>query len=114
MNNILLVAHEILCLALFYSVFIRAVRCCEKVRTDVRLAFVSLGVVACAGMAAPLAWGFIPDALTLALLLAVTFVEIVTTRYWTHGVPDRFYKPGCPPQRRRSSDHDGGYHVPNA
>lgn len=108
MNEILLLAHEILCLALFWSVFIRAVRSCEKVRADVRIAFFVLGVVACAGMAAPLVWGFVPDLFTLALLMAVAFVESVTTHHWANGVPDRFYKPECTPRHRRSTDHDGG------
>lgn len=112
MNEILLLAHEILCAAIFYSVFIRAVRSCEKVRTDVRLAFFGLGIVACTGMAAPLAWGFAPDGFTLLLLAAVTVVEIVTSHHWACGVPDSFYKPGCAPRQRRASDrNEGGHHA---
>lgn len=112
MNEILLPAHEILCAVLFYSVFIRAVRSCEKVRTDVRLAFFALGIVACAGMVAPLAWGFIPDGFTLSLLTAVAIVEIVTSHHWERGVPDRFYKPGHAQRQRRASDrNEGGHHA---
>lgn len=103
-----LIIHELLCLALFYSVFCRAVHSCEKVRTDVRFAFFLLGIVACAGMAAPLTWHFIPDPFTLALLAAMTGVQLVTAHHWAAGVPDRFYKPGCAPRARRSCDTISG------
>jgi hypothetical protein len=102
--NHILIVHELLCAALFYSVFFRACRACEKVRTDVRLAFVALGLVACAGMAAPLVWGLVPDLFGLVLLAAMVIVQLVTSHHWTAGVPDRFYKPGCVPRRRRASD----------
>lgn len=103
-----LITHELLCLALLYSVFCRAVHSCEKVRTDVRFAFFLLGIVACAGMAAPLTWHFIPDLFTLALLAAMTGVQLVTAHHWAAGVPDRFYKPGQAPRARRACDLFGG------
>lgn len=101
----ILILHELLCAALFYSVFFRAVKSCEKVRADVRIAFVVLGVVACLGMAAPLVWGLVPDLFGLALLAAMTGVQLVTSHHWATGVPDRFYKQGCAPRHRRASDH---------
>lgn len=103
-ESAMIVAHELLCAALFYSVFCRAVRTCERVRVLVRLSFFLLGVVACAGMAAPLVWGMVPTIFGLALLAAMTVVQLVTAYYWIAGVPDRFYKPGCAPSRRRSTD----------
>jgi len=106
--NTLILIHELLCLALFYSVFCRAVRTCTRVRADVRLAFVALGVVACVGMAAPLAWGMVPSLFGLALLAAVALVQLVTAHYWQSGVPDRFYKPECRPHGRRQCDAQGG------
>lgn len=107
----ILILHELLCVALFYSVFFRAVKSCEKVRTDVRIAFVVLGLVASLGMAAPLVWGLVPDLFGLALLAAMTAVQLVTSKHWSTGVPDRFYKPGCAPRQRRASDHSGGRHA---
>jgi uncharacterized membrane protein len=104
----ILITHELLCLALLYSVFCRAAKSCEKVRADVRFAFFVLGIVACAGVAAPLAWGFIPDVFGLSLLAAMTTVQLVTAHHWKAGVPDRFYKPGCVPRGRRSCDVGGG------
>lgn len=107
----ILVLHELLCAALFYSVFFRAVQSCEKVRTDVRLAFVALGLVASLGMAAPLVWGLVPDLFGLALLAAMTVVQLVNSHHWSAGVPDRFYKQGYAPRQRRASDHHGGRHA---
>lgn len=91
--DISLVAHETLCAALFYSVFCRAIKSCRKVRLDVRIAFFLLGAVSCAGMAAPIAWSFIPDPLWLTLLSSVVFVQIATSLHWDDGVPVRFLKP---------------------
>ena len=99
-----IVAHEILSAALFFTVFGRAVKSCEKVRTDVRLAFFLLGIVSCVGMAAPLAWGFAPDAFCLALLAAIVCVQITTSLHWSDGVPERFLKTAPSRQRRRVSD----------
>lgn len=112
MTDFHIIPHELLCMILFYSVFRRAVHSCENVRTDVRFAFFLLGVIACGGMVAPLAWHFVPDLFALLLLLAVTLVQLVTDRYWMHGVPYHFYKPGYPPPRRRATDTQGGIHGP--
>ena len=102
------VAHEVLCAILFYTVFCRAVKACRKVRQDVRFSFFVLGTVACLGMAAPLAWGLAPDVFGLALLAAVNLVQLVTSRHWRGGVPDYFYSPGHAPRGRRLCDHQGG------
>lgn len=109
----LVVIHEALCVALFYSVFCRAVRSCEKVRADVRFAFFLLGLVACVGMAAPLVWGLVPDLFGLALLAAMSIVQLVTAHHWAAGVPDRFYKPECAPRRRRATDQQEVSHAQN-
>lgn len=106
-TDAILVSHELLCLALLYSVFCRAEKSCDNVRADVRFAFFVLGMVACAGMVAPLAWGFIPDLFGLCLLAAMTVVQLVTAHHWKAGVPDRFYKPGCVPRARRFGDVGG-------
>lgn len=96
--------HELLCVLLFYTVFCRAVKTNERVRSDIRFAFFLLGLVACGGMAAPIAWGFVPDLFSLSLLAGVALVQVVTTYHWRHGVPDRYYLPGAAPRNRRRSD----------
>lgn len=110
-NDFTLLLHELLCGALFWTVFCRCVRTDYRVRGDVRLAFVALGIVACIGMAAPLAWGVLPSAFTLLLLAAILAVQIVTSRYWCESVPDKFYKPGHAPKLRRSCEKSGGCHA---
>ena len=106
--NVIVTIHELLCVALLYSVFCRACKTCENVRSDVRLAFALLGWVACAGIAAPLVWGLVPDLFGLALLAAITVVQLVTAQHWEKGVPDKFYKTGHAPRARRSCDSKGG------
>ena len=88
--DLAVLSHEVLCGTLFYSVFFRAVRSSCNVSLDVRFAFFVLGIVACIGMAAPLAWGFVPCAFELSLLAAIVAVQIVTARHWATAVPSRF------------------------
>ena len=107
MASSLLLLHEVLCGLLFYTVFFRAVKSCGRVRCDVRVSFFVLGIVACYGMAAPIAWAFVPDLFSLALLAGIALVQMVTTHHWRHGVPDRYYKPGAAPRNRRRSDGMG-------
>lgn len=109
MKDAMLIAHELLCLVLIFTVFCRAVRMDGTVRIDVRLAFFLLGAVACMGVPAPLVLGFYPNAFTLLLLGGIALVQIVTSRYWRRGVPLSFYRPDRMP-RRRSSDRKGVIH----
>lgn len=107
MNHIaILIIHETLCGAIFFSVFCRSVKSNEKVRADVRVAFLLLGTVACIGMAAPLVWG-LPDLFVLSLLAAIALVQIVTSRHWHAGVPHSYYQPECAPRLRRATDYAG-------
>jgi len=89
----LLVMHEALCLVVLWSVFCRAVQSTSRVRVAVRASFVALGLVASAGLVAPLAWGLQPGWFSMALLAAIALVQIVTAHYWRNGVPARFYRP---------------------
>lgn len=107
----LLVLHEALCAAVWYTVFCRAVRSDHTVRLDVRLSFIALGLASALGMAAPLAWGWQPDWYTLVLLASITLVQGVTAAHWQAGVPDQFIKPECRPRRRRATDLTGRHHV---
>lgn len=100
MIDILVFLHEILCALIVCTVFFRQVQIDESVLFSVRLAFFFLGLVACLGIAAPLAWGFMPNLFSLALLASIAFVQWVTGTYWNEGVPYCFYKPDCRPLRR--------------
>lgn len=101
MKDAMLLAHELLCAILIYSVFCRACRTDHTVRVDVRISFFLLGVVACLGMPAPLFWEFIPNLFTLMLLAVIAAIQVVTARHWAKGVPYVFYKPEHAPRRRR-------------
>lgn len=102
MTDLLIIAHELLCLVVVYTVFCRFVRMNDSVRIGVRFSFFLLGGVSCLGMAAPLAWGYVPDFFTLALLTGLAMVQWVTSVYWDAGVPYCFYKPECQPLRRQA------------
>lgn len=93
------IAHEVLCLMLFYSCFCRAVKSDTRVHMDVRLAFNMLGGVACWGMAAPL-MGHEPGSFSLSLLGAIVYTQWVTASHWSDGVPVRFMKLEHQPKRR--------------
>lgn len=107
-NTLIVLAHEILCLIILWSVFCRSVQSSSSVRADVRTAFFLLGLVACGGIVAPVAWDYAPDLFGFLLLAAIAAVQGVTSYHWSAGVPDKFYKPGCAPRRRRACDIQGG------
>lgn len=106
-----LIAHEVLCVALFYTVFCRSVSTDDRVKTDVRFAFFILGAVACMGLVAPIAWGFEPHPFALALLTAVVLVQVITAHHWAHGVPDQFMRSQFRARRRRSTDYLDSTHA---
>ena len=90
----MIIAHEILCLALFYSIFCRAVRMDQTTLVGIRIALQVVGTVAAIGIAVPVHWPtWRPDWFTLALLASITALKLVTAHHWRHGVPDRFVKP---------------------
>lgn len=106
------IAHLLLCAALFFTVFCRAVKTDSTIKADVRFAFFVLGMVACMGMAAPLAWAYQPDLMDLALLTAVVLVQAVTAHHWQHEVPPQFVKTEFrTARRRRATDLLDGRHV---
>lgn len=89
--NALLIAHELACAALFFSVFCRMLKTSTRTRVLVRLAFWLLGIVAMAGMAWPILGWPLPW-FGVALCLAIVFLQSVTAFYWSRGVPRQFIK----------------------
>lgn len=110
-----LIAHETLCMALFFTVFCRAVKTDATVRADVRFAFFVLSTVACMGMVAPLAWAYDPGPFELSLLAAVVLVQTITAHHWRHEVPPTFVKTEFRTARRRRasdlSNSEGNRHA---
>lgn len=87
----MIAAHVVLCLALFYTVFCRAVRMDRFTHRPIRFVLQLLGTVAAVGVAVPVHWpAWQPDWFSLALLASVTAVQLVTAHYWAKGVPASF------------------------
>lgn len=89
--NPLLIAHELSCTALFFSVFCRLLKTSTRTRVLVRVAFWLLGSVAALGMVWPIIGWPLPW-FGVLLCLAIVFMQGVTARYWQHGVPHSFVK----------------------
>jgi uncharacterized membrane protein len=104
-------AHEILCAALFFTMFCRAVKTDSKIKADVRFAFFILGIVSCMGMAAPIAWGYQPTLYEISLLGAVVLVQTITSHHWRQEVPYQFVKTEYRTMRRRRASDSVGTHV---
>jgi hypothetical protein len=86
---------EALALALFYSCFCRASHTHKgNTRRDIRWAFTLLGIMAVLSVAAPF-WGYDPDGFTVALLAAITVVQLSTAHHWRNGIPVQFRKDGA-------------------
>lgn len=90
---------EMLCVALFWSVFCRAVLMDRTTRFDVRLSLVMLGTSALVGAVAPL-YGWSPDWVTLTMVTAITVLQSVMATHWENKVPRHFVKPEHLPKRR--------------
>ena len=83
--------HVILCLALLYSQFCRAVKTDHTTRPSVLAAFYFLTVAVVVSLFAPLilpGWQPSPD--SILFLLAVLIVQAVTAVHWRHGAPHAF------------------------
>ena len=98
-----IIAWEILCAALFYSVFCRSVRTSHTTKIDVRLAIFGMGIVSLIGLGAPL-YGWEPDAIVLMLLASIVFMQVVTASHWINKVPDDFVASRYLLRRRRAGD----------
>lgn len=93
--NTILIAHEALSLALFYSCFCRAVHMSTATRVPILLAFWLLGAASVLAVFAPVVIpGWQPDYVTLALILAILVVQYTTAYYWRNCYPPtQFLKP---------------------
>jgi hypothetical protein len=97
--DVRLVLWELICMALFYSVFYRTAVTDKTTRLDIRLALWLCGMSALGGMAAPL-YDWYPKWPTLLITGSVVVLQIVTARYWHKGVPYNFIHPLHQPRRR--------------
>lgn len=70
-----------------YASFCRLTKTTAETFTSVRLGIWMIAVSALTALAAPFLWGWTPDALHAALLLALAVHQVATRRTWAHGVP---------------------------
>jgi hypothetical protein len=85
-----LAVWEVLSLALVYSCFCRASFTSKaNTKRDIRWSFTYLGVMALLCALAPF-WGYDPDGFTIALLGAITLVQLTTAHHWRNGIPHQF------------------------
>lgn len=89
--NTTILAWELLCAALLWSVFCRLVRTNTSTLLAVRLSIYQLGIFALCGMAAPM-YGWQPDALIVALIWVCLCMQVVAARHWRYGVPASFQR----------------------
>lgn len=97
MSEFLLIIHEALCGALFYTCFCRAVHTSEKnTRVGIRLVIWLLGMASCMGIAWPIYRNWHPDEFSIFLLFAVTVGQMIFAGLWSQGVPAAYQKePTC-------------------
>jgi len=86
----MLIIHEAFAVLLLYTCFCRAVKMNSGTRRTVRLAFYALSLSALLCVFAPLTFKWRPDFVSLALLVAVVIVQMVTSSYWRDGIPQHF------------------------
>jgi hypothetical protein len=83
--------HIVICLALLYSQFCRAVKTDRTTKMPVLLAFYALTVAVVFSLFAPAVLpGWQPSPDSILFMFAVLVVQAVTSVHWRHGVPDAF------------------------
>jgi hypothetical protein len=99
MTEFMILVHEFLCIALFYSCFCRATKTSRAhTRVEIRLAIWLLGVAASMGIVWPIYRNWKPDEFSIFLLFAVTVGQAVFSNLWSKGVPPAY-------KREPASDH---------
>lgn len=94
-----LIAWEVLCIAMLWSVFVRLVHVDKTTKTEVRLVLVLAGIAALVGIGAPL-YGWLPDGMTLFMFGVSVVMETVLSSVWQYGIPVQFIKDLHKPKRR--------------
>ena len=83
---------------LWWGCFCRASRMSKRnTLRPVRWAFAALAASATLAIYAPLATAYQPDWVDVVLLAGIVAVQVTTSRYWHHGVPDDFRTKKGPP-----------------
>ena len=85
-----IVIHELLCMAIFYGAFCRAVWANKQTQIQMRFVIVMTGSVASLGMLAPIAWHYDPNWFSLLLLATNVTAQLIASNNWRNGIPHIF------------------------
>lgn len=80
-QQVLLVVHELLCVALFISAFCRAVPLSIQTRVEIRLMVLATGMTACVGVILPL-WNWSPGWFSILLLTVWVITQAIMDKHW--------------------------------
>lgn len=90
--SVSLITHELLCAALFYGAFCRAVWANKRTHHRMRFVILMTGSVASLGMLAPIAWHYTPDWFALLLLATSVIAQGIASTHWREGIPEIFQR----------------------
>jgi len=86
------IIHELLCAALFYGAFCRAVWANRQTQKRMRFVITLTGSVASLGMLAPIAWHYQPDWFAMLLLATSVIAQLIASTNWRDGIPHIFQR----------------------
>lgn len=92
MAAVILIAHVMAALVVMYASFCRLSKTTLETYAAVRFAIWLMGSVAALAMVAPVIWGWRPDVFHVLILGSIGLMQIITSRQWRAGVPDRFQR----------------------
>lgn len=99
----ILVFWYCLMLALLWSVLYRSALADKTTKFCIRLGLTGTGVGAAVGMFAPI-YGWVPDGVTIIIVMSIVNMQLAFARFWKHGVPSQYVKPEYREEHRRSTD----------
>ncbi len=99
----ILTVWYVLMIALVWSVFYRSALADNTTRFCIRLGLIGTATGGIVGMIAPL-YGWLPDAVTVVIVLSIVNMQLAFAKFWKHGVPSQYVKPEYQETHRRSTD----------
>lgn len=84
--------HEVLCAALFYGAFCRAIHANKQTKYSMHIIIRLTGAVATLGMLAPISWNYQPDWFAMILLTLSVTAQFLASSNWREGIPEIFQR----------------------
>ncbi len=99
----ILAVWYVLMLLLLWSVFYRSALANKTTRFCIRLGLTGTAAGAMVGIAAPL-YGWVPDFVTVVIVLAIVNMQVAFAKFWAKGVPSQYTRPEYRVAHRRAED----------